>query len=365
VLLAGSNLAAWIAKDANFKLLTSATRAQVDMGSTVSKEVKDADDLANTISMSISRNPDWVEYHAETLAEHVQQEAADPKRFDIASAERKAFNNWSDGYYDKAIAKLDSAASDRDGVDEQTRGWLLQLAGRIASNWGQNERSDELQRAAFGANRNLLRPRVMPPYRPLPAPGAQGAGIALQLRGYRIRRGFLQRFEEVVSRLNPNASANQFEQALADFGQMIGLTTERHDDGGEGPDNLWLFPTKFAWIIEVKSRKLDKNPLDKVEHGQLLVAVQWFQRNYEGYVTLRVVVHPTNKATAPASAHESYALTLDRLAALVADARALLTALCESQLTDIELEAHCQQLIERSPIRADKLTSYLTHFVEA
>jgi hypothetical protein len=76
-------------------------------------------------------------------------------------------------------------------------------------------------------------------------------------------------------------------------------------------------------------------------------------------------VHPTNKATAAASAHESYALSMDRLAALVADARALLTALCESQLSDIELESHCQQLIERSSIRADRLTSYLTHFVDA
>jgi replicative superfamily II helicase len=365
VLLAGSDLAGWIAKDAHFNLLTSATRAQLDMGSTVSREVKDVDDLVKTIAMSINRNPDWVEYHAQTLAEKVEQDAADPKRFDIAAAERKAFNSWSDGYYDKAIAKLDQAASGNYGVDNQTRGWLIQLAGRIANHWGQNERSDELQRAAFSANRNLLRPRVMPPYRPLPVPGAQGAGIALQLRGYRMRRGFLQQFEEVVAKLNPNASANQFEQALSDLGRMIGLTTERYDDGGEGPDNLWLLPTKYAWIIEAKSRKLDKNPLTKEEHGQLLVAEQWFQGNYEGYVTQRIVVHPTNKATAAASAHDSYALTLDRLVALAADARALLTTLCESQLTDIELEAHCQQLIERSPIRADKLTSYLTLFVDA
>jgi hypothetical protein len=85
---------------------------------------------------------------------------------------------------------------------------------------------------------------------------------------------------------------------------------------------------------------------------------------YNGYSSLRVVVHPTNKATAAAAAHDSYALTLDRLTALVADARVLLTDLCECQLTDIELEGHCQQLIERSAIRADRLVGYLTHFVE-
>ncbi|NMQ30307.1 DEAD/DEAH box helicase [Candidatus Accumulibacter phosphatis] len=364
VLLAGSDLAGWIAKDANFKLLTSATRAQLDMGSTVSKEVKDVNDLANTIAMSIRRDAGWVEYHAATLAENVKQEAPDPKRFDVAAAERKAFNNWADGYYNKAIAKLDQVVSSKEALDDQTRGWLLQLAGRIASNWGQNERSDELQRSAFGANRNLMRPRVMPPYRALPMPGTQGAAIAYQLRGYRMRRGLLQRFEQVASRLNANASANQFEQALADLGELIGLSAERHDDGGEGPDVLWLLPNKIALILEAKSRKLDKNPLTKEEHGQLLVAQQWFEKNYDGYTSLRVVVHPTNKATPAAAAHESYALTLDRLTAMVADARTLLTELCESQLTDIELEGQCQQLIERSSIRADRLSGYLAAFVE-
>lgn len=364
VLLTGGDLSGWIAKDANFKLLTNATRAQLEMGSTVSKEVEDVEDLAKTIEMSIRRDANWVEYHAATLAENVEQEDLDPQRFDVAAAERKAFNNWADGYHDKAIAKLDQVANGQVLPDEQIRGWLLQLAGRIANHWGQNDRSDELQRAAFGLNRNLLRPRVMPPYRPLPIPGAQGAAIASQLRGYRMRRGLLQRFELVVSKLNSNASANQFEQALADLGELIGLSTERHDDGGEGPDVLWLLPNKVALILEAKSRKLEKNPLTKEEHGQLLVAQQWFDKNYNGFVSLRVVVHPTNKATAAAAAHDSYAFTLDRLTALVADARVLLTDLCESQLTDVELEGHCQQLIERSPIRADRLDAYLTLFVE-
>ncbi|POA62708.1 DEAD/DEAH box helicase [Pseudomonas sp. GW531-T4] len=364
VLLLGSDLAGWIAKDANFRLLTSATRAQLEMGSTVSKEVSDVNDLTNTIALSINRDIGWIEYHAATLAENVGPEAPDPKRFNTASTERKAFNLWADGFYDKAIARLDQVAGSQDAVDDQTRGWLYQLAGRIADNWGQAERSDELQRSAFSANRNLLRPRTSPPYRPLPSPGAQGAAIAAQLRGYRIRRGLLQRFEEVVSKLHGNASANQFEQALADLGSLIGLTTERHDVGGEGPDVLWLLPNKAALILEAKSRKQDKNPLTKEEHGQLLVAEQWFVQNYPGYSSHRVIVHPTNKATAAASAHESYALTLDRLNQLVAESRVLLRELCESQLTDIELEGQCQHSIEHSPIRADRLVNYLVPFVE-
>lgn len=326
VIMAGAGLAGWIAKEANFRLLTSATRAQIDMGTTVSKEVKELKELAKTVSTSFDRNSDWVEYHAETLAEGVSVDSPDPNRFEVAAAERKAFNLWVDGYHDKAVARLDKATSASIALDAQTRGWLLQFAGRIAHQWGQSERSDELQRQAYGNNRNLLRPRVMPPYRPLPSPSAQAQAIAEQLSGYRIRRGLLQRYEEVVAQLHPNSTANQFEQALVDLAQMIGLAAERFDAGGQGPDVLWLLPQRTGFIIEAKSRKKEKNSLTKDEHGQLLVAEEWFRRNYPGHSAVRVSVHPTNKATKAASATASYALTYEKLSALISDARSLLAS---------------------------------------
>lgn len=365
VIMAGAGLAGWIAKEANFRLLTSATRAQIDMGTTVSKEVKELKELAKTVSTSFDRNSDWVEYHAETLAEGVSVDSPDPNRFEVAAAERKAFNLWVDGYHDKAVARLDKATSASIALDAQTRGWLLQFAGRIAHQWGQSERSDELQRQAYGNNRNLLRPRVMPPYRPLPSPSAQAQAIAEQLSGYRIRRGLLQRYEEVVAQLHPNSTANQFEQALVDLAQMIGLAAERFDAGGQGPDVLWLLPQRTGFIIEAKSRKKEKNSLTKDEHGQLLVAEEWFRRNYPGHSAVRVSVHPTNKATKAASATASYALTYEKLSALISDARSLLASLCESQLTDKELEAQCAREVSGSAVRADRLVdNYLVRFVE-
>lgn len=365
VVLAGSDLAGWVAKEANFRLLTSATQAQLDMGSTVSKEVKGLHELFKTVGTSFDRDLDWIEYHAETLAEGAELEPPDPKRFNVAAAERKAFNLWADGYYDKAIALLDNATSEADVPDQQMRGWLLQLAGRIANQWGQTDRGDELQRDAYGKNRNLLRPKVLPPYRPLAAPSAQAQAVARQLLGYRMRRGLLQRFEEVVAQLHANATANQFEQALMDLAYLVGLAAERHDVGGQGPDVLWLLPHKVGFIIEVKSRKKEKNALTKEEHGQLLVAQQWFTQNYPGYTAVRVSVHPTNKATKAAAATESYALTYEKLAALIADSRSLLTKLCESQLAEKEFEAECVREVERSAVRADKLVNgYLAKFVE-
>lgn len=365
VILTGSHLAGWIAKYANFRLLTSATRAQLDIGSTVSQEVKSAKELATTIATSFDRDAGWVGYHAETLAESVDAAPTASHQFDLAAAERKAFNLWADGYPDKAIARLERALTNAKDADRQTLGWLLQLAARAASHWGQAERSEELQREAFAKNPNLLRPKVLPPYRPLTAPSAQAKAIAQQLEGYRIRRGLLQRFEDIAAQLHAGASANQFEQALVDLAQLIGLAAERFDSGGEGPDALWLLPGKVGFIIEAKNRKKGKNALTKEQHGQLLVAQEWFEANYRGYAAVRVSVHPTNKATKASSASESYALTYEKLAALISDTRSVLTSLCESQLSDRDLEGECARIVERSSIRADRLVdNYLLRFTE-
>lgn len=363
VLLAGSDLSAWVAKDANFRFLTSATRAQLEMGAEISKEVKDLKDLASTIRRSFNRDKSWIEYHAETLAELVDDDAPDARRFNQAAAERKAVDLWHDGYHEQGIAKIEKALPEGASIDPQARGWMQQLAARIADRWGNRERAEDLQRQAYANNRNLVKPKVVPPYRPLPIAGSQEEMIVRQIGSYRLRRGLLQSFEDTVVHLHHEASANQFEEALTGLATMIGLAAERHDASGEGPDVLWLLPQRVGLVIEAKSRKKEKNALTKDEHGQLLVAAEWFASKYKGYRCVRVCVHPRNRATKAAVAGASHALTYEKLAALVSDARVLLTTLCESQLSETDLLAECSRRLARSPLRADRLVdSYLMPF---
>lgn len=362
VLLMGSDLAGWIAKEANFRFLTNATKAQLEIGSETSKEVEDLKDLAQTIKRSLERDQGWIEYHAETLAELVDETKPDNVSFLIAAGERKALNLWGDGYHEQAISRLEKVIADST-VDSQTCGWMEQMAARIAHRWGHKERAEELQRQAYGHNRNLTRPMVLPPYRPLSVPGAQANSIIREISGYRLRRGVIQTFEDIVANLDKNASANQFEKALADLAPMIGFSSERHDTNGEGPDVLWLLPGKIGFVIEAKSRKKAKNALTKSEHGQLLVAAEWFAKNYNEYKCVRVSVHPKNRATKAAVAGASHALTYEKLTALVDDARSLLTILSESQLSGESLVAECEQVLSQSPLKADRLVaSYLVPF---
>lgn len=365
VILAGPNLAGWISKDANFKFLTSATRAQLELGMEVSKEVENIKDMAATIKRSFDRDRDWIEYHAETLAEMVEVEAADKSRFQLASTERKALDLWHDGYHDNAIGRINRTLDQIKNLDRQSKGWMEQLLARIANHWGNKELSEETQKSAYAHNRNLLRPTSLPPYRPLTVPGSQATAIIEQLNQYRFRRGFLNQFEDVCSNLNSNSSANQFEKSLADLANLIGLTSERHDENGKGPDVLWLLPNQNAFVIEAKSRKKKKNALTKDEHGQLLVASEWFTQNYKNYSHIRVSVHPENKATKAAVAGASHALTYGLIEILISDARSILAKLCESSLPESELTAECERLLKGSNIRHDRLAdTYLVRFEE-
>jgi hypothetical protein len=365
IILTGSDISSWISKSNNFQFLTSPTRAQLQMGIDISKEIKNLEDLWKTINRSFNRDKDWLKYHAETLAELVNEEAKHTVSYEQAKIERKAINLWQDSYNENAISNLEKEISENKEFDAQTLGWLEQFMARITHHWGQTERSEDMQRKAYSHNRNLIRPIILPPYRPHPEPGEQAHAIVNQISEYHIRRGFMKSFETVVSSLHHNASSNQFEQALSDLGKMIGFISERHDTNGEGPDVLWLMPVKIGLVIEAKSRKKEKNALTKKEHGQLLVASEWFSKYYNDYKCIRVCVHPKNLATKAAVAGASHALTYEKIAELISDARILLSKLCESQLSKEELLQECNRQLVTSSVKSDKIVdAYLLKFEE-
>lgn len=358
ILLVGRDLAGWISIEANLRFLTIGTRAQLEMGVGITKEVAGLRDLINTLQMSFDRDKKWTEYHADTLADLADEEPPDAVAVSLAAVERKVIDLWADGYKQKAISKVEKFLTDHPTLDRQTHGWMQQLIARIADEWGNSQLAQDWQRHAFASNRNLTRPKVIPPYRPLPKPTAQAQAIAQQLERYHIRRGFLQSFENVATALHPDASSNQFEEALAKLGIMMGFCSERHDVNGEGPDVLWLLPNNQGFVIEAKSRKKDKNSLTKEEHGQLLVSAEWFKQLYPNYECVRVSVHPKNKATRAAVAGASHALTYERLGQLLAEFRSFLSQLSESQLSGSNLEMECARLLDDSPLNASRVADY-------
>lgn len=364
ILLIGRDISSWIAKEANFKFLTSATRAQLDMGIEISKEIESPKQLAETINRSIERDKDWTEYHASTLDDLVADNQAVDEELEIAIAERKALNLWDRGLHEKAISTIEKVLKKTGKeIDSQLTGWLQQFAARIANSWGNDEKSNDLQLQAFSNNRNLVRPKTKPPYQKLIVPNSQAKNLSERIGNYRERLGYLAEYDEIVSKLNPTASSGEFEEALKKLGNILGFSSERYDKDGEGPDVLWLLPDKIGFVIEAKSRKKNKKPLNKGEHGQLLVAGEWFKREYPEYRCIRISVHPNEKASRAAVAEASYVLTYEKLYELIAEVRDLLKILAESQLSLENLEIESMKLLEESNLKSDKLIShYLVSF---
>lgn len=368
VILTGKNLTAWLGRSAHLKFLTKSTRAQFEMGVEISKSVTDKKDLHETIMRCLNRDQNWIKYHAETLAELTEITEEGKNSLTQAAAERKAFQLMRDGYFEKAISKLEKYWQEPVELDPKSRGWLKQLAARAAFYWDNTELAQRLQQQAYADNHNLLRPQVIPPYVPLTRPGKQAEAIGSRIAEYKFhRRGFLAWFDQEVSHLVPEASSNQFEEALEKLGYVLGFSTQRPEKiYGKGPDVLWLLDANLGLVIEAKSRKNQKNALTKEQHGQLLNSAEWFKQEYPNYSCIRVSVHPNISATKATVTNDSRALTLDKLNQLIADTNTLLKALCESKVSDNELVIRCEQLLSNSTLRAESLVEqYLVPFEES
>ena len=355
VIMTGKDLSAWISKAANYQFLTDATKAQIEMGAEISESIAGKEDVLGTINKGISRDVDWTTYHAEKLADMVQQESTNDDLIEQASVERRAFGSWQRGYPEQAITKIERYLKGSHHADKQAVGWLLQFAGRIANAWGNAQKHEDLQAQAYSLNENLTRPRIKPPYHRIAVPAIQERAICEQLNEYRARMGLLSSFEVTVSLLTPESSSNIFERELASLARYIGLSSQRFDNNGQGPDVLWLLPSATGIVIEAKSRKQGKNALTKEQHGQLLIAEQWFNSEYPGKPCHRVSVHPTSNATRNAIAQGSLALTYEKLAELVSDARLILKSLVSSQLSGEDLISECAWLLQSSNLKHDRI----------
>ncbi len=364
VIATGKDLIAWIGRSSNIKFLTSSSRAQLEMGIEVSKTVTDTRSFGKTMDSCFKRDKEWIEYHAETLAESVMPEEIDVESLKEANVEQKAFRLWRDGYFEKAIAKVEKYSQESLSLDDQGKGWLLQLAARIAYHWGNSDISQQLQQNAYGYNRYLFRPQVVPPYVPLPPPSKQAVAIVEEIHRFNPKRGFIAEFDEIVSHLTPESTSNQFEASLESLGNMLGFSSERPEKiYGVGPDLLWLMNDHFALVIEAKSRKDYKNPLTKDQHGQLLVAIEWFKKEYPGYSFIGVSLHPNKAATKNAIAENSKALTYDKLNELISNARGLFRELCEFKRGKDEIVTLCERLLKKWKLHPKKIESeYLLDF---
>jgi hypothetical protein len=362
VILLGAELNAWIAKKGHRRFLTEGTRAQLEMGLEVSESITSSSEYVETAMKCLSRDRDWARYHASFLANVAGDADADKQSFEEALSERAAFRLVGQGHYPKAITKLKKTAEG--ARDKVSRGWYFQHAARTAELMGDAEASRELQETAFSANGLVARPRGGATYVPIAAPDEQASAIARQVTEYAPRRAILGQLDEIAGFLSAESSANQFEQAFEELGELLGLGSERpYKKFGRGPDLLWILPTGDNWVIEAKSRREPSKAFRKEHLGQLLVAGEWFRENYKHSKFKLISLHPNSVATKQTNTDNVWVLTFDRLQRLLGDLRSLLRDTADSEVGDARLPSACAELLAKSSVAVDRLSvSYLQRF---
>jgi replicative superfamily II helicase len=364
VLIVGADLVSWITRADSLNLMTPSTRAQLLMGHEISKSLSATAELEATIQQCLGRDPAWTRYHAETLADRAESPSADLEAIEAATVERSYVRAFASRQFYEAAETALSFAKQHLG-DRKLRGWFLQLAARARYYADDLPGSEELQKQALSANSMLWAPRgTADIYAPAASVGSQAENIITQIAKFALPTGHLQDFEAAVSWLTPAASSNQLEDGLKRLGALLGFHSERPEkEYGVGPDVLWLPDEDFGLVIECKGNKKSQGALRKGEHGQLLVAAEWFRQAYPGRRCLRVQVHPTEVATEHAMAKDTYVLTFDRLDRLVCGLRAVLTELCLATATTQARFHLCEKLLAQHGLVPQQLVvQYLGKF---
>ena len=264
VILLGNDLVGWISKTANLELLTNTTQEQVKVGIEVSRDIGSVQDFVDTVNKCFERSTDWTQFHADALADSTARKPVDAAGVAVASTERKYFALFCAGHFGKATNVIENFVRDSTGLDTKLKAWLLDLGARAAHRGGLAQKRDQLQRDAYSLNRGLHRPATAVQYAPLAAPTKQAEKIVAYVQRYALSGGALADFEQIVDFLVPSSTAGQFEEALKQFGEILGFVCDRPERKDEGaPDVLWILGDRLAWSIECKSRKKNRKSVNK------------------------------------------------------------------------------------------------------
>ena len=115
------------------KLLTNSTRAQLEIGTEVSRSIDSPTEFARTILRCFERDKDWIEYHAEQLAELAEEQP--PRDLELARAAvcRKALRHLRDGYHDKALSALTDFEGAQPAVGDEAVGHEYSIRVAVGS----------------------------------------------------------------------------------------------------------------------------------------------------------------------------------------------------------------------------------------
>lgn len=306
VILAGPELAHFVARLDILDLFNASTRAQIefahDLTEIALREKPDAPHQAvNELAWScLSRAEGWKDLYDEKIRAIAKGSATPSKpAISLAHAEREAMRLALKREPNSAADLVEAALSEH-ARNEKQKGWYLQVAAKYRYSVDHG-RALQTQAAAHAKNDRMLPPPTGTIMRPEKGDRADAATAILRwYSGFSNVNGAIAALQEVRGRLAFNVSADTMEQALMDLAVFVGAEGLRPEHTlGRGPDDLWLF-NDASFVIEAKNGG-EYERLPKKDSGQLHDSLQWFRETHPGREPSPIIV--ARSAVAERDAH--------------------------------------------------------------
>jgi len=286
ILLAGNELAHFIAKHDVLSAMNPDTRAQLELAIDLSKMAKEdagGDPETTVIDMirkCLQRDDGWKQFYNETVrsSSTAASETIDLNRLALANAERRAFESATSNDLHGAVKVLQDAIDKYVSDDRATKGWYLQRVANYQYDIDPGQ-ALETQRAAHRDNKSMHCPPGHVVKRPLRMEESSvQAVISEWYRQFKNPNGAIAKIQDLRAQLSFEMSHSIVEQALCDLAPLLGAEGSRPEkEQGVGPDDLWLWPN-LSLVIEAKTKNQDS--LHRKDAGQLSSSMNWFKANF-------------------------------------------------------------------------------------
>ncbi len=296
VILCGKELQRWMRDPNNQQYMPRLLQQQVQLGIELSRNVVEGKTTREELICAVLEGkPEWDELYASSVGAFEANPGPVPADWlaEVAVLERSAFSKVWAGQFGAAATDYADLAAKADQHDRRLGAWLRHMEG-----WAR-----DLNRDVVGAtNAFLLAANERAELgRPATKAGvvdhagsvvvsAQAKRIAQHLAKNRTK--LTQKLDQIATALVYGPGTASAEQALADLGEMLGLSASRPDKKGAGPDVLWRYPELKAGIaIEAKTNKDPKSQYDKKDDiGQFLNHLGWLEKHHAGESFRKAIV---------------------------------------------------------------------------
>jgi hypothetical protein len=294
-LIYGSDFNVWLKTDRNIALLPQLIRKQLLLGQQLQDSFGEltVDAAVALIRQVLGRDKEWLKLYRETVdglevSQDVLDRVRERERVLAVSAEAECdfiSRLWEDDI-DGARAILIDSINNTAVSDARLAGWhavWLGMTYEIHDDY--NNASTHYRRARSRLSSGLTVPLRFSAGTVVPETSGpvHDALAAADRAGAQAVGGLAAKLKakaRVVA--DPAASTNQQEEALREFGELIGLDGQRPDDEhGTGPDVIWIDDTTKALVaFELKTKKDNPATYTKTEVGQAHNHDQWISDNF-------------------------------------------------------------------------------------